>query len=117
MRSLLACILSFVISIVALYLFYTYVSIPIIPVITLYLYIALTEKLNCSNKYILGFFLLLISLLCIYTYSFQIYASIKHYPTYGNFLSIIFDGITVLSFISVFIMFFATLINNKYENN
>ena len=105
MKSLFACILSFIVSVIVLYLFYSYVAIPIIPVFTIYIFMAISGKLNCSNKYIFGFFLFLISALCIYLYSFQIYASIKYYPTYGNFLSIILDGITVLSFLSISITF------------
>lgn len=109
MKSLLACIVSFIFSIIVLYLFYSYVAIPVIPVFTLYIFMRLSEKLNCSNKYILGFFLLVISALSICIYSFQVYASIRYYPTYGNVLSIILDVITVLSFLSASVTFFSLL--------
>lgn len=113
MKSFISCIFSFIVSSIILYLFYTYISIPIVPVFTLYIFIEIINKLECTNKSIICTFFLLLSILCIYIYSYQVYASIKFYPDYGNAISIIFDILTILAFISTTSMFYSTLKNNQ----
>lgn len=112
-KNTLICILGFFIGIIILFIFYSYISIPVIPVFTIYIFVSITLKLNCRNNSILNSFLTLLTIISVLIYSFNIYYKINFYPEYGNIVSIILDIINILSFLSAFFMFFNILKKEK----
>ncbi len=104
-------IFAFIIGLILTYLFYTYISIPIIPVFTLYIFLSLSEKFKIENLKITSFFTILLLLINLYLYGFAIYTSIKYYPNFQNILGIIFEFINEFTFIAWGITFIPHLIS------
>lgn len=89
--------LAFIIGLILLLLFYYYVSIPIIPCISVYA----TSNLFANNSIKSRVFLIIIiSLIGIYFYTANAILSIVHYPKYLNIFGIILEFITVFSFLT-----------------
>lgn len=87
--------LAFLIGLVLLLLFYYYVSIPIIPCISVHA----TSNLFTNNSVKSRIFLIIIiSLIGIYFYTANSVLSIIHYPNYLNIFGIILEFITAFSF-------------------
>lgn len=93
---------AFFLSLLALYIMYYYIHIPIIPSFIFYIFVALVSKFNCTNKYINMLFIILLGIISICTYILSIFLSISEYPNYLNFIGIILEFITLFSIISSF---------------
>jgi len=109
MFNIIKTITAFILGLVALLLFYYFVSIPILPCITVYITsLAFAEnkpsKLRTLSISIFG-------LLAISLYGINTLGMIKYYPEYGNAFSILFSSLTIFAFIG------ATIANLIIRNN
>lgn len=90
---------AFIIGLIALIICYNYIHIPAVVGICIYIPSFLFASNNYSPKARI-IFVVILSIIGIYLYSFNIYTSIKYYPQYLTILGIIFEFINVFSIIS-----------------
>ncbi len=95
---------AFCVGVVLVLIFYYYVSIPVIPCISVHLIALLLNDGNCC--FFRRLFVVIGSLLGIICYLMNAILSIVHFPAYSNVFGIIFDFITAFAFLSAgFTMF------------
>lgn len=102
----LKCVFSFCVGVVLILVFYYYVSIPIIPCISIHL---IASLLNDGTFHSLRrFFVIIGTLLGIACYLGNAILSIIHFPAYMNVWGILFSLATSFAFLSTgFTMFIA----------
>lgn len=94
MRSFFA----FLIGLVLILLFYYFVSIPILPCVSIFA-AALLFVANDRHMRLRMGFIIALTIIAIWIYLNNAISMIRFYPQYGNVLAIIFEFITVLSFV------------------
>ncbi len=96
----LKAIVTFAISLLAIYLFYDHVSIPIIPCVSLYP-LGLLLRTDAA-RHLRKVFLVISFLLALFLYGLSIYRSIAFYPAHLSVIGIILEGVTIIAFITSF---------------
>lgn len=107
---ILKSIAAFILGVVALLLFYCFVSIPILPSISVFVVGSVFN--DGSNAKLRNVLIGLFGLLSVALYGANTYLMIRLYPEYGNVLGIIFGCVTTLAFFSATL---ANLIKNNYK--
>ena len=87
---------AFLIGLGALYLFYTFIYIPILPIACIYL-TALLFVGTDRNLVARRTFIIIITVISVCLYLYNAIGSIVYYPQYGNVLGIVFDFITAFA--------------------
>ncbi len=91
--------LAFLLGLFALIVCYNYISAPVVVCACFYIPGRLFLNKHYAPKSRI-FFIILLGIIGVYFYSFNVFCSIKYYPDYGNILAIIFDITNVLAIIS-----------------
>lgn len=89
---------AFCVGVVLIFLFYYYVSIPIIPCISIHLIALLLTDEKCL--FFRRFFVVIGTLLGIACYLGNAILSITHFPAYLNILGIAFSFVTAFAFLT-----------------
>jgi hypothetical protein len=113
MISILKSIIAFIISIIALLFCYYYISIPVLPCITVYIISMafLDDKFSNFRLFLLVLFGIIATLL----YGSWSLMAIIHYPDYGNILGIIFLIITTWALIGTSMMHIIIHLSMKHD--
>lgn len=98
---------AFCVGIVLIFVFYYYVSIPLVPCISIYLIASLLADGKCRSSR--RFFVVIGTLLGIVCYLGNAILSIIHFPAYMNILGILFSFITAFVFLSTGVTMFVAL--------
>ena len=99
-------VLAFICGIVVLFLFYYFVSLPIVPCLAVYITGTLLLSEDGKGLRIRLVFVLLLTILGISFYALNTWGMFRTYPNNGNILSIIFEATNVFAFIGAGVMNF-----------
>lgn len=102
---------AFFVGIVLIFIFYYYVSIPVISCISIHLIASLLNDGNCHS--LRRFFVIVGALLGITCYLGNAVLSIIHFPAYSNVLGILLDFVTAFAFLSAGFTMFIGLKTNR----
>ena len=106
-------VLAFICGVVALFLFYYFVSLPIVPCLTVYITGELFLSEDGKGLRSRMVFVLLLTLLGISFYALNTWGMIRTYPNNGNVLAIIFEVVNVFAFIGAGVMNFIGLLSTS----
>jgi len=97
---------AFILGIIALFLFYYYVSIPIIPCLSVYITALLFIQSQEKGEKLRKITTIVVAVFGGLLYGINAYMMIKTYPQNGNVLGIIFEILTAIAFIATGMQFY-----------
>lgn len=101
--SFLKSIAAFIISLALTIFIYNYISIPIVPAMAIHC----CALLFADDKYKFRYFLVVIlAIVGVYLYGFNVYYSIAFYPQYRTIIGIIIDIANIFSIIGAAMLFY-----------
>ena len=116
MKRFIFLLLGLIAGIVIINFFYLFLSIPLIPCAAVWasFYICLHGYADSSGGRIpTKIIVSLVSIVGIIYYGWSLYRTIAFFPQYGNVLAIIFDFLTIIAFISAWVMVLSALSKSK----